>query len=392
MLRKSSAKGTAELRRQNRDAILQALWSNGPLSRTDLSDITGLSPASITNIVDQLLGEHLLLESGEVKSHVGRKPILLDLNRQNIMSIAIDVTAPNEATVALINLHYEPLRTVEIEIEEYQISSLLEKIMVAVHGFMRDAHKHCVVGVGITVPEDLDISKAKMLFSTSLSSERIEFAEALRYQYRIPVRMERKVNGMALAELDTGVCKELNSFLYLNLAKTVDASLVLQRKVVLQGFTGDIGHIEVASQGVACRCGRRGCLDTLVGGWAIMHRVLADKLLELADKADPLLLLSTHVSVDDVVQQARCGDELAQHICEDAVSALRKALDAVLALLQVEGVVLGSDAYRLWPRALSELLQGKSLRKPVEVLSGGLASSALLGAAGFAFRTWIGEK
>src|SRR5256885_5528963 len=80
-----------DLRRENRAAVLWSLYFSRPCSRQDLSVATGLSPASVTNVVRELLDEGIVIEAGCVDSDGGRPRVMLDMNPAHGYVIGVDI-------------------------------------------------------------------------------------------------------------------------------------------------------------------------------------------------------------------------------------------------------------------------------------------------------------
>jgi N-acetylglucosamine repressor len=386
---KRSSKGVTEIRKINRETILQEIWEHGAMSRIELSERTCLSPASITNIVEDLINEGILHEVGSRTSVVGRKPVLLDLNRKNLYSLAINIIELNRATVALVNFNYDIVQLCSIEQEEYNIILLLEKIWAEVDHLLKSVHKQNLVGIGVTAADHIDLDNCKLLFNTSLSSEPIRFLDALRYQYKLPVRLEDNLYSMAIAEVDNGIGNKWKNFLMINLSDTLSSSLIHDRQVV-SGYIGEIGHLEVASHGLPCRCGEQGCLDTLASGWGVAQRILTESLLQPNGMAQAINISKTPI-VDKIAKMALSGDAFSKRICQDAANGLSKAIRLLNKLLEIEGVILSSDRYQLWPVILKNLLSQGMGNQSIQISVSTMPNISLIGAAGISFHSWIGK-
>ena len=80
-----------DLRRDNRSVLLSSLFFEQPRSRQDLSDATGLSPASVSNVVRELIDDGIVVEAGSVDSDGGRPRVLLQVNPDYGYVIGVDV-------------------------------------------------------------------------------------------------------------------------------------------------------------------------------------------------------------------------------------------------------------------------------------------------------------
>lgn len=150
------------------------------------------------------------------------------------------------------------------------------------------------------------------------------------------VIMEDDANCAALAELAQGLGQKEQNFLYLTISTGIGSGLILDGKLYrgVHGWAGEAGHLVVAKDGPLCVCGRRGCIQALAAGPAILRRAL-----ELAHNAG--LQPGAELDLKDVVNKAREGVEWAHLAFEEAGRDLAIFLANLVLLLDIPLIILG---------------------------------------------------
>jgi predicted NBD/HSP70 family sugar kinase len=159
----------------------------------------------------------------------------------------------------------------------------------------------------------------------------------------VPVRVDNDANLGALAESRLGAARGAQDVVYVRVAHGVGMGVVVARSVLhgRRGAAGELGHLQMEPDGEVCRCGRQGCLETLVGA-----SVLADRL-----RAE-----HGSLTLRDLVARAQ-DDPTCREVLADAGSSIGRALVVVRTLLDPEIVVVGGDLARAGDVVLDPLRQ-----------------------------------
>jgi glucokinase len=213
-------------------------------------------------------------------------------------------------------------------------------------------------------------------------------AEEVGAHYGLPVALDNDANAAALAEWRYGAGRGCDDLLYLTVSTGVGGGLVLGGRLYRgqQGLAGEIGHMGLDPDGPLCPCGRRGCLEALAAGPAIV-RNLQEVLA--ASAASSALRGQGDLTARDVAQAAAAGDALAGEALRRAAQALGLGIGNALNLLNLERVILGGgvtsagDFYLAWVRAAARARAVEGVA--VDVRLAGLGDEApLWGAAALA--------
>jgi glucokinase len=196
------------------------------------------------------------------------------------------------------------------------------------------------VAVGAGLPGIIEITKGRVR-----GAPNVPVLDGLKVGQELEARtgrasfVENDANAAALAEAWLGAGRGGHDVLYVTLGTGVGGGLVFDGRVWTgrNGYAGEIGHIQVDPQGVACGCGSWGCLETIAGipGWTRRAEALlaAGRPSALAGKSplDPQV----------IVEAARGDDEVALEVVDGAARAVGVGVAAVLDLLNVDRVVVG---------------------------------------------------
>ncbi|HHX51510.1 MAG TPA: ROK family protein [Clostridia bacterium] len=208
-----------------------------------------------------------------------------------------------------------------------------------------------------------------------------------------PILLDNDANLAALGELWLGAGRKQENFLLLTIGTGIGSGLILEGKLY-RGFSGsgpEAGHMTVDPGGLACSCGRNGCLETLVSAPAILQMVR--ELPGVGWWSDP------HLQVKEVFLQAEKEEPLARGVVEKVTAYLACGLANLALILDLPLVIIGGGVGQagqvlLGPlrKYLNEELSGLPQKVP-EIRSASLGNEAgLLGGASLVFQSYPGAK
>lgn len=306
------------IKKINSKNILNIIRKRGPISRSEIAEITGLTPATITNITSELIDNNLIIEGESGDSSGGRKPIMLRircdyyrvigvyLGSRKIKIIASDLMA-NTKYKKEIPYEKKPLTADEaLEIIKNEIISINEKYL---------AKGKKVVGVGIGIHGLVDSNKGVSIFAPNLGWRNINIVETLEKATDIPVYIDNNTRTMGLGERWFGTGKNVSSFFCLNVEYGIGGSLFIADNSFsgVSFGAGEIGHTTVDVNGEICSCGNRGCLETIASVKALTKMAFSgyaehknSSIFEGQDVKSPDDILP-----EKIFESARMGDEFA---------------------------------------------------------------------------------
>jgi len=262
----------------NRNAILEIVRSQGPLSRTDLWQKSKLGRSTITKIVRDLQDANLILEVGQSKSSGGRKPTLLEFNSEAKWILAVTCY---KGTISLLDL----MGNVQVELDipllksETQPDRIVELIGDASDKILgrQNISKSDILGLGLILSGEIDHNTGTVVVCAALGWKNVPIRRMLEDKLKMAVFVERGVHAVAMGEYLYGAGQKSGNMVAIVIEpKAIGASFILDGKVRRgeHNCCGEIGHIPVVEDGPLCSCGNRGCLE------AVMSQQIGERRIE----------------------------------------------------------------------------------------------------------------
>jgi predicted NBD/HSP70 family sugar kinase len=293
------------LRELNSRRVIDALRERGRASRAELARGTGLSRSTVSSIVSDLIEDGLVSEQDDAEAtahgaHGGRPPVLLSLDKSAGLAVGIDF-GHTHLRVAVSDLSHEVLSESWRELDvDHSAADGLDTAAELVGKVLDDAGANGsrVIGVGMGVPGPIDRTSGTVGSSAILPGWiGVDAAAEMGRRLELPVHVENDANLGALAEFVWGSGQGHSELVYLKLSSGIGAGLLLGGRLYqgVGGTAGEIGHTLVHPGGEVCRCGNRGCLETVASTRAIAallsrsrgEEVTTKRLLELLSSGDP---------------------------------------------------------------------------------------------------------
>jgi predicted NBD/HSP70 family sugar kinase len=324
-------------RERNRNRLTDALQAAGVASRAELARRSGLSRATVASLVAELQEAGVILERADgaaASPRGGRPPRLLSFSRAAGAAIGIDF-GKRHLRVAAANLSHAILAEAErparaedpAETGLAAAAALVEEVLAEAGIEPAD-----VVGVGMGLPGPIDSRTGRVGSSSILPGwVGVRAAEELGARLELPVAVDNDANLGALAELHWGAAAGRSNVTYLKVSTGIGAGIVIDGRLYrgTGGMAGEIGHAIVDEQGAVCRCGKRGCLETLAGAAALVA------LLEPR--------LGRTISTAELLELASTGDSGARRVIADAGRHIGGAVATLCDLFNPELLVVGGE-------------------------------------------------
>ena len=182
-------KGLKDIRKKNRQTILNAVIEHNGLSRVEIAQITELAPSTVSALVTDLLGAGILIEAGSIGT-AGRSRTALTVNPEYGCMAVIEISR-RETCVTWFDMLLRPLGTDVISRRYITGNELLSLITAHIHEMKKELPP--LAGLGLLFQEDMRESDFRVMYSTGFSSASITLKEALITQYRIPIVEEYSI-------------------------------------------------------------------------------------------------------------------------------------------------------------------------------------------------------
>jgi predicted NBD/HSP70 family sugar kinase len=335
---------------ETRSAVLDLIRSSGEITRVELSRQAGLTEATISKIVNELIASGVVVNAGRAQSTGGKPATLLRLSTTRLWAVGIVLDLP-QIVVVLSSLDGSPAGVAEISAtREDDPDAVLAWIVGAVHDLLaqQDARRDSVIGIGVALPGRRDYQGANPLDWW----EEISVRERLERLIGIEVLLENDANCAALQEFWSGGMAPGRDFAVVYAADGVGAGIIVDGDVYRgrSGQAGEIGHVFVDGDGPICWCGRRGCLEVTGTPLALAHRVrdMPDVMAELGlAREAPLRAIYAAVAARAVREGGRAAELIrgAAERLATAVVGMVNTLDLDLIVLAGPGFVDAGEIY-----------------------------------------------
>ncbi len=326
----------ARLRAANRRAVLALLDTEGPLSRADLARAVGLSRTTVSGLVADLIADGQVIDGDRGRPHKGgsgRPPILVTLSPGAGAVVGVDLGHRHLRVAVADRIGTSLIEDAEaVDVDENgkhaldRAADTVRRLVGAAGLDLAD-----VRGIGMCVPAPLDRRSARISTGILRGWRDLSPADELARRLGVPVHADNDANLGALAEHTRGASHDTSHAVYLKIASGIGAGIVLGGRLHrgATGQAGEIGHVQVGEDGAICRCGNRGCLETLAA---------APRLLAVLQPAydEPL-------TAPRLLELENDGDAGVRRVLTDAGRTVGRALADLCNSINPEVIVLGGS-------------------------------------------------
>jgi predicted NBD/HSP70 family sugar kinase len=272
------------VRRNNLSLIMRTLQRSGARSRARLASDTGLTKATVSSLVAELVDRGLVSE-GEIQREggIGRPGQTIDLNRHHVCGIGVEVNVDYVAVLAL-NLRNEVLisRRLPLGVQAIGPTRVLIRAATLLSEAVAELETMGTAPVGVTIalPGLLDVEHGVLTYAPNLGWRDVPVVDMVRKAMpdaEFALRVDNDANLSALAEFLGGADGGISDLVYLTGEVGIGAGVIAHGQLLrgADGFSGEVGHMPLDAAGQRCGCGRVGCWETMVGLAALMRLAAA---------------------------------------------------------------------------------------------------------------------
>jgi len=330
-----------DVRRINRSTVLRQIYLGQSMSRQELSQHSGLSPATVTNVVVELLQEGIVLESGIEASQGGRPRSILTINPRFGYFIGVEV---GETFIRIelfdLTLHLIGSVVYPLALNENQPEQVVQYIHQGVQTVLTaaDVTQEKVIGVGIGVGGLVEQVSA---YLPVWGWQSAPLATLLEEGLHIPISLDNAAKAMAQAESLFGAGQGYEHVAVLLVGTGIGAGIIADDSLYrgASNSAGEWGHTTIELDGRLCRCGSHGCLEAYAGAPGIIER-----LREEAPESSLLQSNDQESTVSAIVAAARDGNLAAIQVLKDTAHYLGAGIANLINLFNPQLIVLGGWA------------------------------------------------
>ncbi|HET7143504.1 MAG TPA: ROK family transcriptional regulator [Anaerolineales bacterium] len=336
-------KATHQLTKQhNRDLVLRTIFSHDSISRAEVARVTHLTRTTVSDVVNVLLSEGLVQEVGRGESIGGKSPILLSLVADSRYMIGLNL-AQDKFIGAVVNLRGEIKEIVEAVVHDDNGEKAL-KLVYQILDQLTHRKLKPLVGIGVGTPGLVNTREGVVVNAVNLEWRDLPLGQLLGKKYKLPVWVLNDSQAAGIGEYVYGGDHVPDkNLIVVNVIHGIGAGILINGRLFQGdgGGAGEIGHVVVQENGELCRCGKRGCLETVASARAVVQQ------MKMA-------------SLEEVLLAFQDGNPKAKAVVGKAGQFLGASLANLIGTLNIQKIVLTGEMTRFgeeWLSAVNTSMQ-----------------------------------
>jgi predicted NBD/HSP70 family sugar kinase len=347
--------------------IFREFYFSGTLSCADLSERIGKSLPLTMKLLNELIEEGYVQESGYAPSSGGRRPAMYTIKSDTlyILSVAMDQLITRISVMDMHNNHVIGVHKFELPLQKNP--DALSSLATAMEDVMRisGVDRNKIIGAGIGMPGFIDFKKG--INYSYLVSEDKTITQYLSDKLGLPVYIDNDSSLTALAEFRFGAARHQKNVMVINIGWGIGLGMILNGELFRghNGFAGEFSHMSLFKNNKLCSCGKTGCLETEASLVVVIEKAVeglkAGRLSSLG-KDFP----SGHFEQDweAIVNAALKGDQFVVELLSDTSYDIGKGVAILIHLVNPESVILsgrGALAGKVWQAPIQQSLNEHSI-------------------------------
>lgn len=333
-----------QVREFNRSLVLQTIRAYNPISRIELTEITTLTPSTITSLINELIRNGLVREVGNIRRGIGRSRTLVSINNEAYYVLGIDL-ARTSISVGVVDLLGNLLTVKRVSSDlNQQFPITLNTLKETIYSLLEEINlqiREKIIAIGIGSPGPLSPSRGIIISPPNFTGwSNIPLKKIMEEEFKLPTFIENDAKACALGERWFGCCKNIDNFVYLAVGTGVGAGIIINGEIYRgQGeLAGEIGHTTIDINGPRCGCGNYGCLEIYTSILSLIERIKREEKLKYLLKDGYLETLESFYKI------AREGDIRAVEILNDYCFWLGVGIVNIINIFSPSAVILGREA------------------------------------------------
>jgi predicted NBD/HSP70 family sugar kinase len=345
------------LREANRATVMDTIRRYGGLAQVELAAATGLSAATVSNIVRELQGAGTVAVRTTV--HNGRRAQLVTMVHRTGVAAGVHIGTRHMA-ITLADSAHEVLAEQSLPLpHEHRADTSLDRAALLVVEMLERVGSSLgeLLGIGIGLPAPVDPATGTVSVPGILRGwDDSPVAQVMSKRLGVPVLVDNDANLGALAESRLGAARSYQDSVYVRVSHGTGAGVALSGRLHrgFAGTAGEIGHVQVDASGVVCLCGSRGCLNTVVGSPALIEVLRASR---------------GNLTLRDIITLATEGDPGCRQVVEDAGTTIGAVVAGLAIAVNPQCVVVGGELAETGEILLGPMREAIRRRVPLNHLA-----------------------
>ncbi len=322
--------------------VLEAIIEKAPISRADLSKDLGLTKATISSIVQELIEKNFVIEIGSADTVIGRKPTMLTLNKDAGYSVCIDLSV-NHTDFMITDLLGGCIWQKHVTYANIDAIHVIDMLCSLLDTFLQTRESKTTYDIiGITIAIHGVVNENKIVFTPYYDLHQYDFVHILSKKYKTDVFLYNEANLSVLGE--NTFSNYVENIAVIGIHSGIGLGMVLNGQLYsgFNGYAGEFGHTIIELDGRPCPCGNCGCLEQYGSQRALLSDLAEKKGLET-------------VCFEQFAEWYRKKDEDAIAIAKQFVKFIAAGINNLLNLYNPEIIILNSEFTKAFPALLDEI-------------------------------------
>lgn len=328
------------VKQMNKSLVLDTIRAASPISRVQLAARTGLTKATVSNLVQELLHDDLVTEIGTGQSSGGRKPMLLLFKQDAGYAIGIELGI-DYLRAALTDLQGRIIEARKWVLMATDPDTVIMQMQTAVTALAvhADTATYGIIGVGVGIPGFCD-EQGDVHFAPNLGWQHVALRTRLEAAMPYPFVIDNEANAGAVGEQQLGNVGPSSCQVYVSIGTGIGTGIVVGNALFrgISGFAGEFGHVSLDMSGRPCHCGNRGCWERYASSQALLQAA-----------AVPSTNTDRQQQMADLCQQAAAGEPTSLEACATIGHYLGLGLMNIVHALNPQRIVIGGEIAQAGP-------------------------------------------
>lgn len=301
------------------------------MSRAEIAQRLGLNKATVSSLVNELIDESLIYESGPGESSGGRRPVMLLFNERAGYSIGVDIGVNyilGVVTDLVGTVVFEKNRKIHNLSFDELISNVKEIINLLIEN--TPSSRYGVIGIGIGVPGIVD-TNGKVLLAPNLKWKDVDLLHILEQEFDYPILIENEANAGAYGEKKFGAGQKYSNIIYVSIGIGIGVGIILNDDLYkgINGYSGESGHMIIVVNGEKCTCGSNGCWEA----YASEHALL---------KEAKFINHISNTSLEELIKSAKNKDKATIELFQKIGSYIGIGIANLIKTFNPEQIIVGN--------------------------------------------------
>lgn len=331
-----------DVKRQNREQILLLLKNSGAMSRKDIAKLLQLTPAAVTIIVTEMIEQGIIVERGqqeEVDKRAGRKKILIDIDYDHkfILGISFELDGVEIGICNLkghiIDSHHIDISEINVENPNKTLNEINDKCIYLL--WKNNISKENILGLGAGIIGSVDAQRGISKNAYGIFKGEIEVKKLLEEYLGISVSIDNNVRTLAMAELDFNSDNKYKDIIFVKYGPGIGSAIILDNKVYSgsSNNAGELGHTIVNYKGDLCRCGKRGCLETVASEITLLNKAKS-------------ICGNKNITFHEIMENYEQGHKKIIEIVDESIKYLAISLANAFSIYDPENIIFYGEAFK----------------------------------------------